>query len=504
MGDATEVIALHFGAGVGGLMNATFGNAAELILGLFACFKGLDTLVKSSLCGSIIGNILLVLGASIFAGGLKYKKQHFSVDIANSESTMGVAAAVAFLIPTIYHSVTAPSGSTEDIDTLPSTSSEKGLSLGICALLIFTYFMMLYFQLRTHAEIFNEQGDRPATEEDKTMEGRGAGGKGEEMEGRALEEGRAAEKKKKDTDKAPLLESEQARSSPHSTRKAAILSLMNDGRQSASSPSYKKIYARLAVAEAKRVQQQQEQKTAVAHTRAFSDTSAPKPPQEHSQLFTFPKELTEAAARSDKDQPQPQSKGTNSPPRTVKVAPNPNEVVSPPDGPSVEKKEEGATAEEESEWSVRTAVIVLAVSCGLVAYLSEILTNVVEEAGLALGLSETFLGIVVIAVIGNAAEHSTAVSAALNNNLNISISIAFGSALQIALFVIPLIVFASYARGSDLGGMDLRVSELEVFGVSASVVIAWMVVHDGGTNWLAGLMLLMIYIILAISFYYMP
>ena len=133
--------------------------------------------------------------------------------------------------------------------------------------------------------------------------------------------------------------------------------------------------------------------------------------------------------------------------------------------------------------------------------MSEILVGAVEHASHVLGMNKVFIGVVVVAVVGNAAEHSTAVLVALKNQMDLAVGIAVGSALQIALFVAPVLVFASYLRAEP---MDLRFTSLEVVAVILGVLIARMVAEDGESNWLEGLMLLMVYAILAMAFFFLP
>ena len=154
----------------------------------------------------------------------------------------------------------------------------------------------------------------------------------------------------------------------------------------------------------------------------------------------------------------------------------------------------------EKPWTMRKCMLVLLSATTGIVVLSEILTGAVEEAGAALGLSHLFVGVIIVAIVGNAAEHSTAVISALHNDMDIAISIAFGSALQIAMFVMPVIVLLSYVRAGE--PMDLTLSEFEVFGVTCSTVISWMVVQDGASTWLEGLMLLVIYLILGLAFFF--
>jgi Ca2+:H+ antiporter len=145
--------------------------------------------------------------------------------------------------------------------------------------------------------------------------------------------------------------------------------------------------------------------------------------------------------------------------------------------------------------------MVLLVSTGFVALLSEFLVGTIESIRATFGITETFVGIIVVAIIGNAAEHSTAILMALKNKMDLSVGIAIGSSLQIALFVAPLLLFVSYLLGKP---MNLEFSQPEVFAVVASVYILFQISGDGETNWIEGVQLLSVYVILGILFFYLP
>jgi len=171
----------------------------------------------------------------------------------------------------------------------------------------------------------------------------------------------------------------------------------------------------------------------------------------------------------------------------------------------IEEKAEPKKEEEEHDgpdWSMKTACFVLLIATILVALMSEVLTDAVTLAGEKMGLSQVFMGIIIVAIVGNAAEHTTAVMMALKNKMDVAINIAFGSSLQISMFVIPVLVICSYARPGD--PMDLLLTEFEVFCVACSVILAWMITTDGQSQWLEGAMLLMIYAIFAIGFFFVP
>jgi Ca2+:H+ antiporter len=318
MGEATERLAHRLGPGIGGLLNATFGNAAELIIALFALFKGLDEVVKASLTGSIIGNLLLVLGASLLAGGLKFPVQQFNKTAAGVGGTMMALAAIGLLVPAIFHGLV-------DIKTIPVAESrflEHELSVAVCLILILTYVLSLVFSLATHKDLYNPEAEGPA-----------------------------------------------------------------------------------------------------------------------------------------------------------------------------------AGAHDAVSWSTRKATLVLLVATAFVALMSEVLVGAVEETSHQFGLTQVFVGVIVVAIIGNAAEHSTAILMAMKNQMDLAVGIALGSALQIALFVAPVLVFASYLRAEP---MDLLFTTLEVVAVGLAVLIARMVAEDGESNWLEGAMLLMIYAILGLVFFFLP
>ncbi|MDP6115829.1 MAG: calcium/proton exchanger [Planctomycetota bacterium] len=316
MGKATEHLAERLGEGIGGLLNATFGNAAELIIAIMALREGHIMVVKASITGSIIGNILLVFGLACFAGGLKYEKQLFNRTAAAAGTTLLIIGGMALVIPTAFAHMAGQQ----------SEPLQQKLSLLISIALIFTYFCSLYFSLKTHSHLY-------------------VGGHGEDQE---------------------------------------------------------------------------------------------------------------------------------------------------------EEKEQ---AGEEAHDSAKKWVIVLLVATAFVALMSEILVKSIEHATKQIGLTEVFVGVIVVAIVGNAAEHSSAVLIAMRNRMGLSLQIAAGSSLQIILFVAPILVFCGYAFGQP---MDLHFSLLEVLAVIFSVLLIAHVSNDGETNWLEGVMLLSLYVVLAIAFYYLP
>jgi Ca2+:H+ antiporter len=322
MGKSTEHLASRLGAGIGGLMNATFGNAAELIIALMALQKGLYDVVKASLTGSIIGNVLLVLGASLLAGGLKRERQTFDRAAAAVGSTLLALAAIGLVVPALFHATAESAIHTARLTAPRAAALERGLSLEIAIVLFIAYLASLFFSLKTHKHLYAGQ---------HTPEAHGAHG---------------------------------------------------------------------------------------------------------------------------------------------------------------------------ARGSARGPLVSLLVATAFVAWMSEILVGTVEAASHSLGLTEVFVGVIVVAIIGNAAEHSSAILVAIRNQMDLSLHIAIGSSIQIALFIAPVLVFVSYFMPH--GPMDLVFTPFEVLAVGIAVVIVNFVAQDGESNWLEGALMLAVYTVLGMAFYFLP
>jgi Ca2+:H+ antiporter len=310
MGRATEQIAGRLGEGVGGLLNATFGNAAELIIALAAMREGLYDVVKASVAGSIVGNILLVLGASMVAGGLRHREQTFNAQGARAQATMMTLAAITLILPAAYQ---AALGKDASPGLVP-------LSVSISVVLLVVYALFLAFSLVTHSSLFS--GSHAAEDDD----------------------------------------------APH--------------------------------------------------------------------------------------------------------------------------------------WSIGRSAAVLAVSTVFVAWMSEILVGSLQPAARSLGLGSAFVGVFVVAILGNAAEHATAVTVAMKNRMDLALSIAIGSSVQVALFVAPVLVLASIAIGPR--AMDLVFPAGLVLTMLLAVLITGQVAADGRSDWLKGTQLLAVYVVLGLTFFFMP
>jgi Ca2+:H+ antiporter len=305
IGDATEDLAERSGPAVGGLLNATFGNATELILSLFALNAGLVEVVKASITGSIIGNLLLVLGTSMLLGGLKREKQHFNETAAKAAGSMLVLATIALVVPALF-SFTAGG----------SVVATNNLSILVALFMIVAYIAQLIFTLHTHKHLYQE-------------------------EGRVL---------------------------------------------------------------------------------------APR-------------------------------------------------------------------------WSVKKALGVLFISTIAASVMSELLVSAITPLVTGFGWTELFIGVVVVAIVGNIAEHFSAIKAAMKDRMDLALQISIGSATQIIMFVAPVLVLVSLFFPTPI---NLVFNLFELVAIIFSVFVTNAVVEDGQSNWLEGFQLLVAYVIMAVAFFLHP
>jgi Ca2+:H+ antiporter len=315
MGLATDELAARSGPGIGRLLHVTFGNAPELIIALFALNEGLQEVVKASLVGSILGNILLVLGGAMLVGGLGRDRQRFDRTAAQVQSAMLLLAAAALIMPAIFELVEGKGLPAVTATRVEYGSTVETLSLLVACVLIATYVIGLFFSLRTHRAIFNPHYE----EEEQTM-----------------------------------------------------------------------------------------------------------------------------------------------------------------------------------GWSVRRSVIMLAIAGAAVGLMSEVLVGSISEASESIGVSEFFVGVIVVAIVGNAAEHWVAILVAFKNKMDLAVNIAVGSSAQIALFVAPILVLVSFVLGPS--PMPLVFNGFELGAVLIAVLIANYVTSEGESTWFEGVQLLAVYLILALAF----
>jgi Ca2+:H+ antiporter len=318
MGRATEELAARSGPGIGGFLNVTFGNAPEIIIALFALNEGLQEVVKASLIGSILGNILLVMGMAMLIGGLPRERQRFNATAANLTALMLLLAVVALIMPAVFELVQGTGLPRPDAEAVNYDADVEKLSVGVALILLGTYVAGLVFSLRTHKDLFNPEHE----DEDHVGE----------------------------------------------------------------------------------------------------------------------------------------------------------------------------------PWTVRRSVIMLAIAGVAVGLMSEILVGSISEASESIGLSPFFVGVIVIAIVGNAAEHWVAIYFAAKDKMDLAVNIAIGSAAQIALFAAPLLVLVSLFLGEF--PLALVFNGFELGAVVLAVLIALEVTHEGESTWFEGVQLLAVYAVLGVTFFF--
>ena len=306
IGESTEELSAYTGSALGGLLNATFGNATELIISIFALQAGLSEMVKASITGSIIGNLLLILGMAFFFGGLGKEKQKFNATAAKASGSTLLLAIAALVMPAVFV-LTSNS---------PSPATVENLSLAVAVVMALSYLASLLFSLYTHKHLYTED-----------------------------------------------------------------------------------------------------------------------------------------------------------------------------------------MAEYHAKWSVRKSVAILLASTISVAFMSEILVGSIEPLVASLGWTELFIGVIFVAIIGNAAEHVSAITLAMKGRMDLSLQIAIGSATQIAMFVVPVLVFISLFLGAP---MSLIFNNFELAAIILSVLVVNSITEDGESNWFEGLQLLGTYGVMVVVFFLHP
>ncbi|KAF2188286.1 calcium/proton exchanger [Zopfia rhizophila CBS 207.26] len=357
---ATEELALRVGETLGGLLNATFGNAVELIVSVQALIKDEINIVKTSLIGSILSNLLLVMGMSFFLGGINRLEQYFNVTVAQTAASLLALCIASLIIPTVFHEMLLG-------DDEPDGQRNQELSHGTALILLFVYACYLIFQLKSHAAMYNAPSQKvPKKKSSKVEEG------------------------------------------------GAIRGIAQIG----------------------------------AGTAAASGGGV-----------------------------------------------NASKLVK-----NAEEEEEDEI--EEPQLSIIGAVITLAISTTLVAFCSEFMVSSIEGVTAGDKISETFVGLILLPIVGNAAEHATAVTVAIKDKMDLSIGVAVGSSMQIALLVLPFIVVLGWILGKE--DMTLFFDVFQISVLFVAVLLVNYLIQDGKSHWLEGVLLMSSYLIIALAAWFYP
>lgn len=384
---ATEEIALRTGETIGGLLNATFGNAVELIIAIIALSQNQVAIVQTSLVGSILSNLLLVLGFCFFFGGLRRTEQYFNTTVAQTAASLLALAVASVIVPSVFdfavQKVYKEAVQQSDRDHNVQADVAK-ISRGTSVILLLVYAAYLFFQLKTHQDVFNEESQKV---EAKPWNVHLPGSK-DKNEGFSISQGLAL----------PGGVISQGMARDNSNEQHLSHMLMNPPRQ---------------------------------------------------------------ASKLEHDE-------------------------------NGEEEEE----DEEPQLSFAVAVATLAISTVIIALCSEAMVGSIDGITNGGKLSKEFVGLILLPIVGNAAEHATAVTVAMKDKMDLAIGVAVGSSMQVALFLIPLLVVIGWGMGNEY--MDLSFDMFQVAVMFVAVLLVNYLIADGKSHWLEGYLLICLYAIIAV------
>ncbi|KAK1988442.1 calcium/proton exchanger [Colletotrichum cereale] len=367
LGFATEEIALRTGETLGGLLNATFGNAVELIVAILALVEGKVLIVQTSLIGSVLSNLLLVMGFCFFFGGLNRPEQYFNTTVAQTAASLLFIAVASVIVPTVF----------DKNDNTNNPIHVAALSRGTAVILLIIYASYLFFQLKTHNSVFNEESQKVAA---------------------------------KPWSRGGLKEGALARGLAGTGARMAQIGVRNDGEDDRR--------------ELSRIMMQRHEED------------------------------------DDEDD------------------------------------------EEDPQLHFFVAVGTLALATVLIAFCAEAMVSSIDYVTKEGGISEEFVGLILLPIVGNAAEHATAVTVAIKDKMDLAIGVAVGSSMQVALFLIPLLVIIGWGMGND--AMTLSFDQFQVAVLFVAVLLVNYLISDGKSHWLEGLQLICLYAIIATCSWWYP
>ncbi|KAJ3748494.1 Sodium/calcium exchanger protein-domain-containing protein [Lentinula detonsa] len=441
---ATDELSMRVGQTLAGLLNATLGNAVELIVAIIALTQCKLHIVQSSLIGSMLSNLLLVLGMCFFAGGVRFSEQGFGLIASQLNSSLLTIAVIAILLPAaFYYNVTTNTDSDEGQDLLK-------VSHGVALILLFIYAAYLVFQLYSHAALYNDEND-------------------------IIKSTKYAPRPKK-TKSSKSIKSSVDISHPDASNEGVEMHVL----PSASDLAHEQHY------------DLDNREEGTSHGR----TSPPATPTSSKPLIGRKAWDTASTAAATFTSVASLAGGRHSL-RDVEKG------LAPPAIPSANGRvnTEGEAEEEQPQMNLLATVVLLAVVTALVSVTAEWLVDSIDGLTDTGAITQEFVGIILLPIVGNAAEHVTAVTVSVKDKLTLSLGVAVGSTLQIALFVIPFIVTLGWIMGKPL---TLLFDPYESITLFLAVLTVNYSVQDGKSNWLEGMILMCLYIILCVTFWYYP
>ncbi|KAH9861330.1 hypothetical protein IAQ61_011067 [Plenodomus lingam] len=572
---ATEVVAARVGDTLGALLNVSFGNAVELILFIILLASDQIEVVQASLLGSILANLLLILGMAFLLGGLKYQEQVYNNTVTQMSGVMLALAVMSLLLPTAFHAA-FNDNAIADHETL-------AVSRGTSVILLLVYGLYLLFQLKSHRYLYastpqhiideeshpgvlagafdssssESSSESSSSETDGSIDSsHGTMKKARRIVKRLRRKSSASSKEEgalppasspfTDDHNSPL-ESERNNSvaivcggTRLDSRRHSIDVMSGDEADSSQyTPVIRDFEAASNTSHSKTIKEKRKRKSEKKKDRrnrnhepiAEEKLTEPSP----SVTFVEPPPSntpTPATSRYRPGLPSLLSNNVFSNPQNVPNGPAPNIRMAAPRAAPLRRAKsmpnqlhrEGSSPstvhrpavspqaamtliskndedEEAPEMSIKAAIFMLLISTGLVAVCADFMSDAIEPMVETSSISQAFIGLIILPIVGNAAEHVTAVTVAMKNKMDLSIGIAVGSSIQIALFITPVIVILGWCMGKE---MTLYFNIFETVALFVTVLICNFLVLDGRSNYLEGSLLIAAYIIIALAAFFYP
>ncbi|KAK0671032.1 putative calcium transporter [Cercophora samala] len=543
LSQATESVASRMGDTVGALMNVTFGNAVELIIFIIALFKNQIRIVQASLVGSILANVLLILGMCFLLGGLRFREQIYNSTVTQTSASLLALSVMSLLIPTVFHASFSK--------ILTADDKVLKISRGTSVILLLVYLLYLVFQLKSHSYLYESTPQHIIEMETRPGPAAHYFHSSSSLEETDSDHNASSDESREGNERSGRREPEETSTSPHSPvgglerlqlRHLGSVEVLDPDAitpvNSSSTDGYDSAQGSLSHSHEKKSKKPKhhhkrhhsrrdlgagEQTEPPVRRVAFEQgptlESQPVPTSPRPLSFTFrqlplftprqsgftinnPSNLPAGCPRRARSLPLYRGRPTSSlfDPNFSFSTTNADPRASTTSAPTTSPEDDQSTTKPKTP--IWPPILLLLISTALISLQAEFMISAIEPLLASdTGLSEAFIGLILLPIVGNAAEHLTAVTVALKNKMDLAIGVAVGSSIQIALFVTPLVVILGWAMGKE---MSLFFTLFETVCVVVSAFIVSFLVLDGRSNYLEGALLVAGYVMIAVAAFFYP
>ncbi|KAF2744738.1 calcium/proton exchanger [Sporormia fimetaria CBS 119925] len=499
---ATEAVAARVGDAVGALLNISFGNAVELILFIILLADNQIRVVQAALLGSILANLLLILGMAFLLGGLKYQEQFYNNTVTQMSACMLCLAVMSLLLPTAFHAAFS--------DNRIADTQTLHISRGTSVILLLIYILYLLFQLKSHSYMYVSTPQHVIDEESHPgiladfLNSSSSSESDEEYEGFSGRSSRSSHTTARRIRRAFRHHGLRRSSQTSGEITANASAILTNAQAQGSSQDEARISRFRDPASERDILMEELSADRRQHIMELARWGRRLKPGKRKKAKTDPQkndggDIDESTNRVDFAEHVQTSEPTNVGRRLIpmpslfssNVFTNPQNPPPPP-----EMAERGAPL-----MSRTAAIVMLLISTALVAVCADFLTESIEPMVAKSNVSEAFIGLIILPMVGNAAEHVTAVTVAAKNKMNLAIGIAVGSSIQIAIFITPVIVILGWILNKE---MSLYFNIFETVALFVTAFVVNFLVLDGRSNYLEGSLLIAAYVIIALSSFFYP